>query len=238
LEVTLEQGHPSVPVGKVMLQALFPHNPTIHIRHLLFSFDSTPGAIGFMVGVLLQTQVLDLRAQALQKAAAAHDTQMTQCEAQAMVNILEGAQGRNYRALGKQCPTNESVGDGYGVLPGPKEGSGYLSGALEHTSLVTSQPEATSDTRAHAPLAVTALNNVKTWLQIIEQDAVALAKTPADTSKVAEMVTLAAYAYRGVDANHDGKIDPIQGEAGALSAYQQAQLMATLQMTPPKASGG
>jgi hypothetical protein len=41
-----------------------------------------------------------------------------------------------------------------------------------------------------------------------------------------------ANAYHGVDVNGDGQIDPVAGEAGALTAYLQGQLMATLSLAP------
>jgi len=35
-----------------------------------------------------------------------------------------------------------------------------------------------------------------------------------------------------VDANGDGQIDPVVGEAGALTAYLQGQLMSTISLAP------
>jgi hypothetical protein len=46
------------------------------------------------------------------------------------------------------------------------------------------------------------------------------------------MVTFADDAYHGVDVNGDGRIDPVTREAGALTAYLQGQLMATLSLAP------
>jgi hypothetical protein len=79
-----------------------------------------------------------------------------------------------------------------------------------------------------------ALGNIQTWDTILLRDLIGLQKTPSDTSKIAEIVTLAGDAYTGVDANKNGKIEPIEGEGGAVTAYQQAQLMATLTLSPVK----
>jgi len=49
-------------------------------------------------------------------------------------------------------------------------------------------------------------------------------------SKVEEIVRLADYVYYGVDVNGDGQIDPVPGEAGAKTAFQQGQLIATLSL--------
>jgi hypothetical protein len=59
-----------------------------------------------------------------------------------------------------------------------------------------------------------------------------LFKNPADLAKVQEMVTFADDAYHGVDMNGGGQIDPVTGEAGAITAYLQGQLMATLSLAP------
>jgi hypothetical protein len=77
-----------------------------------------------------------------------------------------------------------------------------------------------------------ALSNIKGWESIIEQDALQLLKNHADQAKIQEIVRLADDAYHGVDVNGDGQIDPVAGEAGALTAYLQGQLMATLSLAP------
>ena len=59
-----------------------------------------------------------------------------------------------------------------------------------------------------------------------------LLASPADLAKVQEIAKFADDAYHGVDVNGDGQIDPVTGEAGALTAYLQGQSMATLVLTP------
>lgn len=66
----------------------------------------------------------------------------------------------------------------------------------------------------------------------MEQDLLRLRAHPGDLSPLQEIARLADAAYHGVDVNGDGQIEPVPGEAGALSAYQQGQLMATLTLTP------
>ncbi len=86
--------------------------------------------------------------------------------------------------------------------------------------------------RLHAGLMSIAISNIKGWVTTIEQDALQLLKNPTDSPKIQEIATLADDAYHGVDANGDGQIDPVAGEAGALTAYLQGQLMATLSLVP------
>src|SRR5262249_17446375 len=56
IEVTQEQGNPTVPTGKVLLTATFPPFALIHIRHLLFKFPTTPENISLLTGLVNETQ--------------------------------------------------------------------------------------------------------------------------------------------------------------------------------------
>jgi len=232
LEITLEQKAVNLPEGKVELSGTFPAQAFSHIQHLLYSFPATPGKIGVLAGSLLQTRLLNIQVAVLQNFAYDHNTSAIQCEAQSILDIIEGAKGPDYQPISSACKLqNVTVkGDGFGLL-----GSGaYLSDAAEHATLAVSQPDATSSMHQHAGLMEIALSNVKGWMTTIQQDALRLRTNPANLSKVPEMVALADAAYHGVDANGDGVISPIPGEAGVLTAYAQGQLMAALTLAPSK----
>ncbi len=228
LEITLEQGTVKAPVGQVVLVATFPPKAFSHIQHLLVSFPKTPGHIGVLVGVLEQTRLLNIQADVLQNLAANHNAVAIRCAAQSIIDVIEGTQGLHYRPLTAPCAAQNvtMAGDGFGLL-----GNGYVADSAEHGTLAISQPDATSMMRSHAGLMVIALSNIKEWVTTIEQDAFHLRDNPTDLTKVQEIVTLADDAYHGVDMNGDGQIDPVAGEGGAITAYQQGQLMVTLSFT-------
>jgi hypothetical protein len=240
LEITQEKPGVSVPVGTVIARGAWPDKALVHLRHVLTAFPSTPGKTALIAGVVTQSKLLDDHAKALQTAAG-HDQAAMLCETQAMLNLLEGQQGPEYHALTSACAARVAAGqgDGYGLL-GPAQASGteanggYLPGALSHTSLATTVPDASTETKTHAQLVEAALGNIQTWDTILQRDLIGLQKAPSDTTKVAEIVTLAGDAYTGVDANKNGTIEPVEGEGGAVTAYQQAQLMATLTLSPVK----
>ncbi len=229
LEITLEQGTVKVPAGKVILVGKLPLKASAHIQHVLVSFPLTPGKIGLLVGVLEQTHLLSIQAAVLQNAAASRNTTAIACAAQSLIDLIEGKQGSHYQPLAATCASqNETqTGDGFGLL-----GKGYLIGAAEHATFAVSQPDATNAMRLHARLMNIALSNITAWVTTIEQDALHLREYPTDLTAVQEIVRLADNAYHGVDANSDGQIDLVAGEAGALTAYLQGQLMATLSLTP------
>jgi serine/threonine protein kinase len=230
-EVTQEQGTVKAPTGNVIVVAAFPVKSFAHIDHLLAGFPLTPGKIGFLAGLVSQARLLDIQAAVLQNAASNQNTSAIECAAQSMLDIIEGSHGSHYHPLPADCAQqNVTVtGDGFGLLGK----NGYIAGAEEHASFALGQPDATPAMHQHAVLMEMALTNVTGWLTTIEQDALKLQAHPTDVTAIQAVTTLADYAYHGVDVNGNGQIDPVAGEAGALTAYVQGQLMATLSLAPP-----
>jgi serine/threonine protein kinase len=225
-EITQEQGTVVAPAGKVILIGTFPIKSFAHVIHLLVDYPPTPGKIGLLVGVLEQTHLMDIQAAVLQNAASTQNTTAISCEAQSMIDIIEGMHGSNYKQLDESCILQNvtTTGDGFGL----QGKDGYLTGSTEHAGYAISQPDATNAMHVHTALMDISLSNINGWLTTIDQDAFTLRTHPTDASKVEEIVRLADYAYHGVDANGDGQIDPSPGEAGAITAFQQGQLIATL----------
>lgn len=229
LEITLEQGAVTAPVGRVVLSGAFPVQAFQHVQHLLVSFPETPGKVGMLMGLLQQTHLLDNQAAVLQSMQNSQDTVAIDCVTQSMLDIIEGTHGAHYQPLSAKCAARNvtATGDGFGLL-----GKGFVSSAEEHAALALSQKDATSVMRQHAALMNIALTNVTNWVMTIEQDLLRLQAHPTDLSSLQEITTLADDAYHGVDVNGDGQIDPVPDEAGAITAYQQGQYMATVTLTP------
>jgi hypothetical protein len=226
--ITLEQGSVSAPTGQVILSATFPPKAFIHIRHLLFSFPITPNKIGLLVGLLGQVQLLSVQSLSLQNASANHNTTAIQCASQSLIDIIEGAQGSAYQPLSPTCLSLgiSAAGDGFGILGN----TGYDLLASEHASLAATQSDSTANIRLHASHVETAMTNIKNWATKIEQDALTLRASPNNSALIQEITTLSDHIFHGVDTNGDGRVDPVLGEAGAITAYNEGQLMATLQV--------
>lgn len=240
LEITRERPGVSVPVGSVIARGAWPEKELVHLRHVLTAFPATPSQTGLITGVIADSKLLNDHAQAL-RAASGRDQATMLCETQAMINLLEGQTGPDAQATSPACAARLSAGpgDGYGLLGVPASGGaeakgGYIPGALSHTSLAATVTDASAELKTHAQLVEAALGNVQTWDTILQRDLIGLQRTPSDTTKVAEIVTLAGNAFNGMDANNNGQIEAVEGEGGAVTAYQQAQLMATLTLSPVK----
>lgn len=235
LEITLEHGQVQAPAGAPVLVGTFPPLALNHIRHLLVMWTDTPGHIGFLVGLLEEAQLLSAQGALLQQSAQSNRPADTQCLAQSMIDIIEGSNGTNYQPLSPQCISRNITltGDGYGLLHNNTD-VGYLEGAAEHASLAAQQPDATPHIKSHAQHVEIAVANIKQWVTTIDQDALNLLNNPGDQNTAQTVATLCDHAYRGVDTNGDEQVDPVPGEAGAITAYQHGQLLALLDLAPPK----
>ncbi len=228
VEITQEQNKVQLPAGSVLLSATFPPKAFVHIKHLLFSFPTTPGKIGLLVGLLEQTRLLNAQALALQSMAGSQNLLAIQCIAQSIIDISEGQQGQHYRLLPAPCGVSIPVGDGFGILGT----NGYAATAATHASLAATQADTTATIRLHASEVETGTTNITGWVTNIDQDTLALLSNPRAQASISDIVALADHAFHGVDSNGNGQIEPLKGEEGASTLYLRGQLMATLTLLP------
>ena len=234
-EITVETGVVSAPAGRVVLAGSFPVHAFVHIGHLLIAYSTTPGGIGIMTGALRQVALVDTQARALLEASGAGDQVSVRCRAQNVVNIIEGRKGSDYQALSSVCLAAGVApsGDGYGLFTaGAQAEPGYLDAAVLHASLAATQSDATPALQQHAQGVEVAIDNARSWLREALSDALALRVSPANQTQAKQLQTLADEAYQGTDTNGDGRVDPVQGEAGIATAYIETQRMATITLAP------
>jgi len=249
VEITQEQSNVVAPSGRMLLAVKFPPQSFVHIKHLLLSFPTTPGKIGLLVGVLHQTELLNAQAGALNAASNKGDAALVRCLAQSVIDISEGSTGEHYKPLSAGCKERgvTQAGDGFGLLSpvqaaapgsngtsnsngsdynGESGAAGYIKNAANHASLATATSDATEALREHARTVQVALADVSKSVTTADNAALALLTAPTDTTAVATIVKAAGAAYQGTGGSDAG---------GAIAAYLQGQLMATLPLTQPAA---
>jgi serine/threonine protein kinase len=237
IEITLEAAVGQVPKGRVVLEGSFPPRSFVYVGHLLAADPVTPNAVGIMVGTVRQAADVDAQAKALFTASVASDQVGVRCYAQNVVNIIEGSKGGDFAALPAACDTLKiaPVGDGYGLLSSSRQvQTGYLDEATLQATLAATQADATPALQQHAQRLQVAVGNAQTWLRGALTAALALLASPASQAQARQLQLLANQAYHGTDANGDGHIDAVQGEAGIAIAYSEAQQMATMTLSAPK----
>jgi plastocyanin/uncharacterized membrane protein YozB (DUF420 family) len=213
----------SVVTGGVPAQAL------VHVRHILVGIPSTPGGIGFGIGLRAQSDELLRHAEFLQEALDDGNLPLEKLHAEHMINLIEGSHGEHYGDLNGNGRV-ENPGDGFGLLPnGPQDG--YIKGMRDHAQLAAAAPDATADIKVHAGHVDIAGENALERVTEIRDSSVSIlnARTVSATrSDVQRILALAHQTLAGVDLNGDEQIGPVPGEGGVLVAYQHAQLMASI----------
>jgi hypothetical protein len=225
--VTQEQGNVSLPTGTVLLSGTFPPQAFVHIKHLLFSFFDTPRQIGLLVGLLSQSQQLDAQALLLKNAATTRNTFAVQCAAQSINNIIEGTHGPHFQPLPATCTIGNitDTSDGYGL-------NTYVANARQHASLAATQADSTANIKQHAQHVIIATDNIKGWLATSDRDVEGLLANRGNGGNIQEIVSLSDRVVHGIDLDNDEQVDPVPGEAGAVTAYIHGQFMAILPLTP------
>jgi plastocyanin len=217
-------------IGGVVLTGSLPEKALVHIRHVLFSIDATPGKIGFALGLRQETDELMRHAQFLKDAFDAGDFRLVKVHAEHIANIIEGSEAHDVNGDGKI----QNPGDGFGLLQNGTQ-DGYILGMIAHAKLAAEAPDATDAIKLHAGHVQIAGENTRVRVQDIHDraDKIAEAGGLADTQQdVLAILALATQVIQGVDANQDEQIGPIPGEGGVLTAYQHAQLMAAIPLAP------
>ena len=225
IEITLEHGAATTPAQNVLLSAIFPTQAFVYVRHMLYSYTTTPGHVGLLVGLIEQAKLVNSVAHVL---TSNPNATTTRCIAQAALDIMEGKTGANYKALPANCSVAGIAGDGFGLLGA----NGYIAVTQAQDLLANSQPDTTSLIHEHSRHVTYGLQDMNTWLTTAQQDALALLSNPANSAKAQELATLANHTFYGVDTNGDGKIDYVPGEAGATISYQHGQFMTAMVLSP------
>src|SRR5260370_30128472 len=96
IDITLEHGTVTAPGENVLLSAIFPTQAFVYVRHMLYSYTTTPGHVGLLVGLIEQARLLNSVAHVLTANANAITTR---CVAQAALDIMEGKTGAEYKSL-------------------------------------------------------------------------------------------------------------------------------------------
>jgi plastocyanin len=121
------------------------------------------------------------------------------------------------------------------------QGYGYIEAVILHAQTAIDAPDASDSIRLHAAHARIAAQNALTWAEQLNAKALELAQTQdIETARrlFDEMGPLAGALINGVDANGDGRIDPVEGEGTILTAYEHAQFAASPAYETPLVEGG
>jgi serine/threonine protein kinase len=234
LEITLEpiDGNPN-PSNNIAFAVRLPESGLTHVRHVLYSFGSTPNQIGFIRGLDADTKLLvDLSTQMLTSFETGNEIDV-QLQAERMLSIIVGNKSVDYKDWNVNGVVDDP-GDGYGLLLNEDQ-LGYIQGTITHADLALTSPDATANMLTHGGHVKDSATNVGDWtaqmrtllISILENQA-----SPDRESLVRQAVALANQIRTGLDVNGNEAIEPIPGEGGAVTAYEHSYYMADMLIPP------
>ncbi|MGD9891037.1 MAG: plastocyanin/azurin family copper-binding protein [Dehalococcoidia bacterium] len=213
------------PAGRELLRDEIPTGAMLHIRHLLARFDTTPNNIALATGLLTQAEVAAGSAAKAKQSLDANDLAGMRAQLEQVINLIEGQQGANGDLNGDE--RRDNPGDGLGLL-------NYAATTAEHAQLAIDGAPGDKIVRLHGGHVIASTKNTAEWLAEARALVLSVFRAPNATAarpSVDRLNELLAAVLNGRDANRDGRIEPIPGEGGARTAYDHAQLMATLEAT-------
>ncbi len=236
LEITREPDPDPSPNSstEVAFSGSLPPGGLTHVRHLLFSFNGTPGKIGFLHGLEADTLLLNDSAQQMLASFEAGDESGLDRQAEGMLNVILGSQSEEHKDWNEDGAIDDP-GDEYGLLLNG-ENQGYIQGTFTHAGLALSSPDATQNMLSYGKQVRDCAANLDAWTPQLRDRLRTILNTPFDSPElegmIREAVALADKIRNGIDVNGDDKIEPVSGEGGAVTAYEQAQYMADMVIVP------
>ncbi|HLO31465.1 MAG TPA: protein kinase [Anaerolineales bacterium] len=236
LEITREPDPDPSPnaSNEVAFSGSLPPGGLTHVRHLLFSFNATPGKVGFLRGLEADTLLLNESAQQMLAAFEAGDETGLDRHAEEMLNVILGSQSEEYKDWNGDGAIDDP-GDGYGLLLNG-ENLGYIQGTLTHAGLALTSPDATQNMLIHGKHVQDCAANLDLWTPQLRDRLRDILNASFDSPElegmIREVVALAGKIRNGIDVNGNEQIEPIPGEGGAVTAYEHAYYMADMAIVP------
>jgi serine/threonine protein kinase len=241
LEVTLEPNNdpkPDESSGEIAISSVFPPLALVHVRHLDVAFQTAPDTTALIQGLWLTAAALDTNTGELADAFSKGDEGTTRLKIEEIINQIVGdADKGQYKDWNKDGKVSDPT-DGFGLLHNEEAGhtdQGYIWLTISHAKFAAQAADATSNIKLYGANVVTCGENMTGWSEQLLDKALKLQEMPFGPEMeplIREMTALATHIISGVDSNENGIIEPITGEGGADTAYEQAYYMAEMPILP------
>ncbi len=235
IEITVESDNDPTPdesSGEVVASSVFPPQALVHMRHLLVSFHGAPKEEALIQGLWYAADETDNSVIALNEAFKNNDEKLFRLKNEEIINQLVGsANTLQYRDWNEDGKVNDP-GDGFGLLGnGPENELGYIPTTISHAQFAAEALDATENIQTHSANVIISIENMRGWSEQLLEKALKLQEMPFGNDMkplVEEMHLLSDHALFGVDTNGNGLIEPIIGEGGGDTAYEQTYYMAEM----------
>jgi tRNA A-37 threonylcarbamoyl transferase component Bud32 len=238
IQITREQNGPSssTPKGEVVYSSVFPPQALVHIRNLDVSFEGGSDNASLIAGLYYYSGSYveaaingdpESNYVGMTEASENNDVDTFRKRNEELINMIVGEQSELYRDYDGDG-TEDTFATGYGSLPNGDQ-AGYLAQTALEAQEAAEGPDTTSNIIQQNRNLQVCIQNMKEWTDQILPLALQLQGMefgPEMKPMIDELSTLGLALSKGVDANKNGTKEPIQGECGALQAYDYGTNMA------------
>ena len=235
VEVTIEPDPDTTPAssGFIAYSFTLPAEGLVNVRYLLTSYPSTPDQTALIQGLFIDIQKINELASAMQKAADSGNQAHVLSNAEGINNIIVGSKSSAHNDADKNGEIFDPS-DGFGLLLNGQN-QGYLDTVFTVVDAAVHSPNASEQMIDYGQGVIISVGNIAQWTKELQSLLVAIQSSTnsADTKlQVANAVALANKMLNGIDLDSNGTFDPIPGEGGAQTAYDQAYHMADMPLRP------
>ena len=247
IQITKEQNDGSItePTGEVVYSSIFPPQALVEVRNVLVSFDGVPDSQSLLVGPYYYSgSYIDFAVNGdkenfpdyvpLVEAYKTGDEAIVRDRIEEIINLIVGEQSDLYGDYNDDGVLNNGESDGFGSLPNGDH-PGYLQLTALHIKNAAEASDSTSNIREQSDKAQVCIQNMEGWTGQILPLVSQLADMPFGDEMepvIQQISDLATFLADGVDVDQDQTIEAIEGECGALDAYNYATNMADFLIFP------
>jgi len=240
VQITKEQNAPSVtkPTGEVVYSSVFPSQTLGHVRNLGVSFKGGSDNASLIAGLFYYSgSYIEAAINGdpdypsyipMSTAYEKGDEANFRKRNEEVINMIVGSQSDQYLDYDKDGQIDTQA-NGYGSLPNGDQ-AGYLQETAVEAQAAADAPDTTSNIGQQNQTLQICIQNMKDWTNQILPLALKLQATsfgsPDMKPTLDELSKLGKALSNGVDANHNGIVDPSKGECSASQAYDYGTYMA------------
>ena len=235
VEVTVKPSQDSGPDG-VERVAYFRDLPEVgleYVRQLLVSFPFAPEQVALIQGMTSDMKLIERAATLMLRAYENEDEAGTQKNAEAIMNLLVGSQTPEHKDWNGDGQTTDA-GSGYGFMLNA-DNLGYIQAIYAHADYAANSPGASQNMITNGENVKTCAQNLAQWVPDLRDRVLTILKADSLSEMdqaIRDSVALADKMLNGMDEDHNGRIEPVSGECGALTTYESAYHMADMPLLP------
>jgi len=236
MEITREPNPDNNPNSSrdVAYSSSLPEGSLSHIRHLMAGTDETPGEIPVAVGLVNNVILIQQSTEAMMEAYTAGDKATMRSNAEALVNLIVGKEDTQYYGDLDGDGIVNDPGDGFGLLINGSQ-AGYLDDMIHHASYSAKEKGATDFIKMHASHVEICIANLEGWSAELRDLTLRVVHATDDQDVEADIKRASVLANQmldGIDINGNESVDPIEGEGGAITAFEHAEYMSDMPIYP------